>query len=387
MAPRRKTTHWIAGLLTAILLACQPAAAQVPTRDQVDEAQSVELPDDPAAVIAVVGRSPILLGDLMPKVEARIQEVLNNTEQTVPEDQLHFARVNLVRGLLAQAIQNKMMRESFLLDQVGTQNADKRQEADDTLTARARQMFFESEIPELKKQYEVDDLASLDDKLREKGSSLSARQRDFIDAMLGHLYIRTKVERDPDVSIAEINEYYLTHQDQYQRPTRARWEQLSVLTENFGSRQEAHQAIWDMGREAYFGGSMQAVAKEKSQEPFASRGGVHDWTAKGSLASETLDQQVFSLPLNAMSEVIEDDTGYHILRVLERKEAGTIPLREVQDEIRGKIREQKIAESQSQLMVDIQNRIPVWSLFHKDLPGAKPLPVNIAQRYRSTKTR
>jgi PPIC-type PPIASE domain len=311
--------------LALLSLAAQTLPAQVPTRADIDQSKAVELPKDPAAVIAIVGDSPILLGDLMPKVEARISEVLANSEQEVPEDQLHFARINLLRPILAQSIQNKMMRESFLIDQVGTESAEKRREADEKLTSRARQMFFESELPELKKQYNVENTRELDEMLRAKGSSLSARQRDFIDAMLGHLYIRAKVEKDPNVSIAEINEHYQVNLKQFERPSRARWEQLSVMFSRYASKEEAYNAIADMGREALFGGNVQAVAKAKSQEPFAGVGGLHDWTAEGSLASDAINQQVFSIPLNKLSEIIEDSEGLHIIRVLEREQAGVTP--------------------------------------------------------------
>jgi hypothetical protein len=390
MPPRLNLPVFVLSLTLAPITLLQAPTllqAQVPTRAEVDSAKSERLPDDPAAVIAVVGRSPVLLGDVMGKVDARINDVLSKTDQEIPEDQLHFARVNLVRGMLGQAIQNKMMRESFLLDQVGTQAADKREEADAKLTTRARQMFFESELPELKKQYKVNDLNELDAMLRKKGSSLGTRQRDFIDAMLGHLYIRSKVEREPTVSIAEINEYYQAHLDDYQRPTRARWEQLTVLFENFDTREAAHQVIWGMGREAYFGGNVQAVAREKSQEPFAGKGGVHEWTAKGSLASEELDGQIFTLPLNELSDIIEDPSGYHIIRVLDRQEAGLTPLSEVQDDIRAAIRQNKIADSQKKVMQDMQVRIPVWSIFPEDTPGANPLPVRVADRPAATKNR
>ncbi|MFG0261566.1 MAG: peptidylprolyl isomerase [Novipirellula sp. JB048] len=354
--------------------------AQIPTRAEIDAVQNVELPDDPAAIIAVVGQTQIFYGEIATKVEARINEVIAKDDKHVPPDQLKFARLNLTRGMLTQAIQNKMLRESFLLDQVGTQSAEKRAEADEMLAARARQMFHESELPQLKKQYQVDELSELDALLREKGSSLAARQRDFTDAMLGHLYIRSKINQDPTVSLADITQHYNDHQQEYRHSAMARWEQLTVLHRNFTSRDEALQAISEMGREAYFGGNMQAVARAKSQEPFASSGGLHDWTTKGSLASEVLDAQIFSLPLNAMSEIIEDETGFHIIRVLGRKEAGFTPLSEVQDEIRSQIREQKIAESQKEAMQQMQQRVQVWSLFPDDIEGAKPLPTRIASR-------
>ncbi|TWT80690.1 periplasmic folding chaperone [Planctomycetes bacterium CA13] len=367
-------------LLAMAFLSSARCLAEIPTRAEIDDAQSIELPDDPAAILAVVGQSPIFLGELSPKVQARIDDVLSKTGQEIPADQLRFARINLTRGLLNQAIQNKMMRESFLLDQVGTQNADKRAEADATLAARARQMFYESELPQLQKQYKVDDLTELDNLLRKKGSSLSARQRDFADAMLGHLYIRSKVEQEPTVSLSEITEFYFEHHDEYLQKAAARWEQLTVLRSNYPDLEAAKKVISDMGREAYFGGNMQAVAREKSEEPFASSGGLHEWTKKGSLASDVLDSQVFQLPLNAMSEVIADGDGLHIVRVLGRREAGFTPLSEVQDEIRSKIREGKIAESQTTVMKEMEKRIPVWTLFPSDIPGAKPLPKSIASR-------
>ncbi len=361
-----------------------PASAQVPTRQQIEDSQTLEISDDPAAIVAIVGQSPILVGDLMPKVEARITEVLEKSEQQIPEDQLHFARLNLMRGLLTQSIQQKMMRESFLIDQVGTATAEKRNEADAKLTSRARMMFAESELPQLKEQYKVEDLRELDALLREKGSSLAARQREFVDAMLGHLYIRNKIDRDPKVTIAEIFEYYQGNLAEFQRPTRARWEQLTVQFANHSSREAAKQAITEMGREAYFGGNLQAVARDKSEEPFATKGGLHDWTPQGSLASEPLDQEIFSIPLNNMSEIIEDDLGMHIIRVLERTPAGIVPLSEVQDEIRAEIRKQKIANSQIEVMQEMRERIAVWSLFPDDVPGAKPLPEIFASRHHAT---
>ena len=75
----------------------------------------------------------------------------NSPGQEIPAEQLRDARLNLVRGLLGKTIQTKMMRESFLLEQVGVENADKREEADAKLSGRARHMFHEAELPELKK--------------------------------------------------------------------------------------------------------------------------------------------------------------------------------------------------------------------------------------------
>ncbi|QEG01887.1 peptidylprolyl isomerase [Stieleria maiorica] len=337
------------------------------------------LPDDPATVMAVVGQSPILWGDIQPKVDGRINQVLEEKNLQLPPEQLAPARMNLARGALTQAIQTKMMSESFLLEQVGTQAAEKRREVSEMMTSRARQMFFENELQGLKEKYGTEDLTELDAKLRETGTSLRARQREFTDMMLGHMYMRSKIEKDPPVTIAEINAAYQHDLDSYRHKAKARWEQLSVLFANHPSREAARALIGEMGREVWYNEGWKETARQKSEEPFAADGGQHDWTSEGSLASKPIEQQLFSIPLDKMSEIIEDDQGLHIIRVLERKEAGVTPLAEVQDDIREKIKQEKIAASQAKMMREMQKQVPVWSMYPEDMPGAKPLrPTSIA---------
>ena len=339
----------------------------------------VPLPTDPAATIAVVGRSPILWGEIEPQVSARIAEVVRQ-KGPVPKEQIAMARVGLSRSLLASNIRNKMMREAFLLGQLGTAPDKERGEADAKLTARARQMFRENEVPQLHEQYGTEDLADLDAALRKKGASLARRQRDFVDMMLGHLYIRDAVAKDPDVPVADVVSYYRSHRSDYERPDRARFEQLSAYDDRSGGRTAAKRLIAEMGREAYFGGNLQAVARSKSHEPLASAGGLHDWTRRGSLASEAIDDALFTLPLNQMSDIIEDANGCHIIRVLERTEAGVVPLAEVQDEIRSKLQKRIVQEQQREALESLTVRIPVWSWFPDDVPGSMPLPGSVASR-------
>lgn len=370
---------WIAsrlGLAIVCLIAVLTVAADGQLPEVLEAAAKVELPSDPAAVIAVVGQSRILLGDLTPKVDAQVQGMVAKSPEPVPPDQIHAVRVIMLRGLLRQSISSKMMREAFLLDQVATQAADKRREAAETMASRARQMFAESRLPELKKALDTEDLDEIDRRLRQEGSSLQAMQDEFIDQMLSHLYKRSKIDRTPEVSLAEIYEYYRSNPERYRHGARARWEQLSVLFQNFPNRDAARAEIWQMLQEARFGGSMQAVAREKSQEPFARSGGLHEWTSQGSLASDALDRAIFDpqLPPNEISDVIEDVDGLHVVRVLQREPAGLTRLADVQEKIREIIQQQKVQEAEDRALVEMKARVPVWSLFPEDIPGAKPLP-------------
>ena len=265
------------------------SAQDPPSPAEIQQALATRLPENPAALVAMVGQSPILQGELLPKVDRRIAEVTATQQQQLSDTEIQYARVRLFRNLLQQTIQTKMLREAFLLKQVGTQLAEKRDEAEKMMQSRATALFYEKQVPELKKKLKVETLPEVEAKLRESGTSIAVQKREFIDMMLGQMYLNEMVEREPDVSLLEISQYYQQHRKDYERPARARWEQMSVLFEKTPDRERAWELIGQMGNEAYFGGNLQAVAKAKSQEPFASSGGLHDWTNRGSLASETLE--------------------------------------------------------------------------------------------------
>ncbi|MEM6473387.1 MAG: peptidylprolyl isomerase [Planctomycetota bacterium] len=372
----RRAVHL--AVLVLVAAAVRPIDAKAQGVAGSANTQKTELPSDPATVMAVVGQSQILWGDIQPKVDAQIKRVLSSMgQQDFPQEELTRARQHLTRGALQAAIQTKMMSECFLLDQVGTESAEKRKEVAEMMAMRARQMFFQSQIPDLKKKYGTDSVDELEEKLNEEGSSLRQQQREFTDMMLGHLYMKSKLDRDPPVSIAEITIAYRENLNSYARKSQAKWEQLSVLFENHSSKEAARAKLIDMGGEAFQTQKFGRIARERSEEPFAADGGVHDWTSQGALASKPLDEQIFTIPVDRMSEIIEDSKGLHIIRVLDRRPAGTVPLAQVQDDIRKELKAKKVSKAEKEMLAEMRNRVPVWSIYHKDTPGAMPLDVGV----------
>lgn len=368
-----RVTVLLLGLTFAVTSGFSTSLAAPPNPEEIQKALATQLPTDPAAKVAVVGQNYIFVGDLMPRVDQRISEISAQAGKPLSDVEVKYLKVRMFRSLLAQQIQLKMLRESFLLKQVATQTADKRRDAELKLQSKAREMFFNTELPKMYKKFNVNTLDEVDAALREQGSSFESAKLDFIDQMLAYLYQSDQVKKDPEVSLNEIQDYYQDHHSEFEFLARVRWEQLTATFEKSGSRQAALDLINEMGREAFYGGSFQAVAKKKSQEPFASRGGVHQWTTRGSLASITIEDKLYSLPPNEMSEVIEDESGFHIVRVLEREDAGVRSLPEVQDEIRDEIKKRKVQEASERVVESMRKRVPVWTIFPDDVEGSLQL--------------
>jgi hypothetical protein len=166
-----------------------------------------------------------------------------------------------------------------------------------------------------------------------------------------------------EITHEEMLRYYHAHGEEFAVPARAKWEQLSVRFDNHPSKDAAWQKIAGMGNEVLRGAPLAAVAKRHSEAPNAAEGGQHDWITRGSLASVKIDEAVFTLPPNRLSQIIEDERGFHIVRILDREDAHQIDFVEAQADIKEKLKKQKVQEQVMAYVDRLKARTRVWTVF------------------------
>lgn len=305
-------------------------------------------------IVAIVGNEPILAGDLL----GRINEALQPYMDQVPEEELEVKRWELIEQLLPSAIESKMVYLDFVRKMEPEQIAG--------LRASIYSQFDEKQLPELVQKAGVRNVTELEAKMRAVGASMEKTRRLFFEQVAAREVIRRGGEVEKEISPAELLEYYREHLDAYKIQAEAKWEQLTVSVSPYATDEERQQARFRLGKmgNAVLGGTpFSTVAKRDSQGPTAYQGGAHDWTVKGSLVSEPLDRKIFSLPIARLSDIIEDETGFHIIRVTERKEAGYVPFAEAQAGIRESILNEARDAKIKVYLADLKNRTYVWNYF------------------------
>jgi parvulin-like peptidyl-prolyl isomerase len=118
------------------------------------------------------------------------------------------------------------------------------------------------------------------------------------------------------------------------------------------------------------------VAKAHSHGFSAADGGVNDWTTQGSLRSTALDATIFALPVGALSQIVEDEDGFHIVRVIEREEHHHVPFNEVQAEIKQRLLDKDQAKGMTQYLAKLRERTPVSDLLKGDNSTIAARPAN-----------
>jgi hypothetical protein len=157
----------------------------------------------------------------------------------------------------------------------------------------------------------------------------------------------------------------------YEYPTQARWEELMVRKDRFDDPRKPYEflaqlgnVVWQQGMAAAVRGpAFTDIAKAKSDGFTARDGGIHDWTTKGALTCAELDAALFTLQIGQMSQIIDSGPAFHIVRVLERREAGRKPFTDVQGEIRTALKNQRMRAAMDEYLTQLRADARVWTAF------------------------
>lgn len=325
------------------------------------------LPVEGGEIVARVDGQIILASDVLWQVDRLIEA----NRDRIPPDKIGEARRALLRQQVMGLIDTKMIYANFRR-QVPAENMP-------TIEENLRQPFEESEVPRLVEMLKLKDRAELDALLRKSGTSLADLRRQFNERTIAGEWLRGMVPKPKQATHEEMLAYYNEHKQEYEYPAQAKWEELMVRFNKVGGdRTKAWQAITGMGNEVWQrvaaqpglrGPVFTEIAKQKSHGFTANDGGQHDWTTKGALKSEAINKALFSLQVGQLSNPIESEFGFHIVRVLERKEAGCTPFTEAQAKIRkvlGRNQQKGLAQIE---VAKLRKKSRVWTLFDGDLSG------------------
>ncbi len=338
--------------LTLVVRAQAPAVAPLPD-------ELVQRLVTPTELIATVGDQTIFAADILPTID----QMLQNVTQRIPADQMDQQRAIFVQQMLPRKVEVKLV----LLDFYRSIPEDKLKEVIANIDKQVGKQFYEEQVPVLQEQFEADFLGDLESKLRSFGTSITSQKAEFREQMIARTMIGQNVNRSPEITRDELLEYYLEHSKDYDVPARARWEKLTALFDKFPTRADADRAIVEMGNQVLRGANFATVAKKHSQGTNAFEGGLHDWTTQGSLVSEVLDKAIFTMPLQRLSQKLEDERGYHIIRVTARQDAQRIRFEEAQNEIREKLQDENRKKQVREYVEGLREKTYIWTAFD-DLP-------------------
>ena len=368
--------------------------AQMPPANAVEPAEEELF--QPGQIVARVGDQIILYGDVAPLAEQTLGPYLAKAKTQAERDEILSHRDEVTEQLVRSVIETKLLYYETLREIPRDKLEEARKQMKHKIAASFEAGLKEAraEVAATKKsdleqvlrkdpvlmrlalmmqEQKLETLPELDAALRAQGSSLAKQQSFYGEYHIGRSILPQKINFKPEVTHQEMLDYYRDHADDFAVAAKARFELMSVSYQKHPTRQAAEQALAEMGNAVYLGGaSFASVAQKSSDDPSASRGGQYDWTSRASLASEVVDAAVFSLPPGKLSEILRDERGCYIVRVIERTDAAQVPFTDAQSKIKTAIVAEKRDEQYKKYVESLRDSTPVWTIYDERNVAREP---------------
>jgi peptidyl-prolyl cis-trans isomerase SurA len=199
----------------------------------------------------------------------------------------------------------------------------------------------------IRQQYKLPDLDALEKEVTKTGQDYEDFKGQLRNQLLTQELIRKEVGSKIIVSHEDIVKYYNDHKVEFVRQETVVLREIFVSTE--GKKEADIPALRkkaDNLRDRILnnGDDFGELAKRYSDSPTAQQSGDLGVFQRSQLDAK-IAEKVFALNRSQMTEVMETKTGFEILQVRERYEAGQQPLDKVEPEISNRLYEQKMAPS------------------------------------------
>lgn len=351
MVKMMKKTVLLAGLLCALpLLAQNPPANPPPDNPPAQKPPSLEAPQTaapepekeqpkkPATPPAKAGKpaKPALTGE--GKVVEEIIARVNN--EIITSSELEKARTAAAEDA-QQECSGRCTPEQLQVAVEDRQKFALRDLIDQSLLAqRGKDMGVNVEgevvkqLDTIRTQNKLDSMEKLESAVTKEGLNWDDFKNNIRNKLLTQEVIRREVGSHITIGHDETMKYYEEHKKEFVKPEQVALRAIEISTDAKKESElpELKKKAEDLLKRIKDGEDFATLAKRFSDGSTAQQGGFLGVYKRGEL-SKQLEDQVFAMKKNQLTDVIETKQGYLILQVLERYEEGEQPYDKVENEI------------------------------------------------------
>jgi peptidyl-prolyl cis-trans isomerase C len=305
-------------------------------------------PGAPGAA-ALPGNEPAFSPEKLPAVVAKV-----NGQEIKKEDLLkglQIAQMQLAQmGRLPQgAPPASFYRE--VLDNLIAQKLLQQEAKKQGLTADEKEV--DQQIAGLKTRFPTEE--EFKKALASQGVTEASLRQEARDSIAFQKYLRTNVLGKGQVTEQAARDFYDKNQDKMKQPERVHIRHILVkVDENApaADKAKAKEKAEALLARVKGGEDFAKVAQEASDDKGSgARGGDLSWVARGQ-TPPSFENAAFALKnSNDLTGIVETDSGYHFIQLLERQAASTVPFEQAKGQIQQML-QQRQTQQQMKAQVD-----------------------------------
>ena len=175
-------------------------------------------------------------------------------------------------------------------------------------------------------------------------------------------FIDNKFAQAVNISDEEVKKYYDENPSYFQEPEKARASHIMIMVDSDADqarKDAAKKQLEEVLKRLKAGEDFAALAKEVSQDTYSKdNGGDLDYFYRGQMV-QAFEDAAFALNPGEISNVVETEYGYHIIKLTDKKDAKTITLDESKEDIRNGLKSNKVNSEVSNYVTELRNKADV----------------------------
>ncbi len=273
------------------------------------------------------------------ELDAQIERFLEQSPQMFEGPEGEARLLDFKRRLLESMIDNVLVRQAA--EERGIEVADEE---------------IESQIEDLKASFPSEE--DFDIALADANLTLDGLKQQIRDQLATQRLMEELVGSD-QVTAAEIDTYYEDHKEDFSQQASTRASHILFDPED---KETAERVLAEIREGADFA----ELAEEHSKDPVSgAQGGDLGWSDPEQPFVPEFQAALDELEVGEISDLVESDFGWHIIKVEDKREARAQPLDEVSSQIKQLILQQRNIDAYESFLAEIREEAEIEILIEE----------------------
>ncbi|MDD5326881.1 MAG: peptidylprolyl isomerase [Phycisphaerae bacterium] len=300
-----------------LLAVCSLAAVSAPNTPAVEPNRPAEATAD--AIAVTVNGVDIKESQIDAQLAPQLQKMAT---------QLPPAFIEQYKKQLKQQVVEKMVIEELLDEKV---KASKITVTDEEATERIKEMAAQQQPP-----LSMEDFKSL---IEAYGKSFDEVKQQVKKGLGYQKLMEAQWAGKINVKEEDAKKYYSENKKEFEIPEQVRASHILITPDTSDPNADPNQTkaaakakAEELLKQIKDGADFAELAETNSKCPSSKQGGDLDFFGKGQMVP-AFEEAAFALKTGEVSDVVETQFGYHIIKVTDRKDASVVPFEQAKDDI------------------------------------------------------
>jgi len=219
------------------------------------------------------------------------------------------------------------------------------------------------------------------EKMEDLGQSFDEIKQQVRKGMAFQTMMETRFAEDVNITEADANEYYEQYKSRYQTPEQVQASHILIKPDTSDPNTDPNEAkstakakAEELLEQIKAGADFAELARANSDCPSAERGGDLGFFGKGQMVP-SFEKAAFDLQVGQVSDIVETEFGYHIIKVTDHKDAGVTTFEQAKDSINMQLKQRKQRELAAKFIESLKAEANIVYA-----PGKEPKPATPPMR-------